>query len=249
MEIKKLENKSVVQQTIDFLTEAILHGDLKPGDKIPTETELAEQLGVARNSIREAVKILVFMGVLEIRRPEGTFVCNGFSDSLIDPMVYGVILNQGDSYEGLMELRAMMEAGVMRLVIDKASDEQIEALRGPLAELKKACETSSPDVTRVFEADNAFHEAIMQAGENLMVEKINNIVRQLTYSTRMDSVGDMIEQDRAMELYQVHEGLFEILRTRDKTNLEEKLGGTYFIPDEETGTEITYREYQEKDRK
>ena len=76
---KKIKNKSVVQTVVDSITKAIITGDLKPGDKIPTEMELAESFGVGRNSIREAIKILVYYGVLEIRRAEGTFVCDGFN--------------------------------------------------------------------------------------------------------------------------------------------------------------------------
>ena len=97
--LKKINRSSVVQRVIDRLTEAMLSGELKPGDKIPTEMELSEQLGVARNSIREAIKILVYIGVLEIKRADGTFVCNGFSESLIDPMIYGIILNQQNSQD------------------------------------------------------------------------------------------------------------------------------------------------------
>ena len=76
---KKIKNKSVVQTVVDSITKAIINGELRPGDKIPTEMELADSFGVGRNSIREAIKILVYYGILEIRRAEGTFVCNGFN--------------------------------------------------------------------------------------------------------------------------------------------------------------------------
>ena len=144
---------SAVQQTINYLTGAIMRREYTPGSKIPTENDLADLVGVSRNTVREAVKILVFMGVLEIRRPEGTFVCSGFSNSLIDPMLYGIILNQGDSYDGLMELREMMEVGVLRIVMMKAADEEIEKLREPLARLKDACMAEKPDLDTVFCAD------------------------------------------------------------------------------------------------
>lgn len=78
---KKIKNKSVVQTVVDSITKAIINGELRPGDKIPTEMELADSFGVGRNSIREAIKILVYYGILEIRRAEGTFVCNGFTRS------------------------------------------------------------------------------------------------------------------------------------------------------------------------
>ena len=77
--LKKINNKSMVQQVIDRLTQAILDKQLRPGDKIPTETELAESLGIGRSTVREAIKILVYIGVLEIKRAEGTYVCEGFS--------------------------------------------------------------------------------------------------------------------------------------------------------------------------
>ena len=109
LQYSKIKSTSVVEQTISFLTDAIMRRELRPGDKIPTEFELADKLGVSRNTVREAVKTLVFMGVLEIRRPEGTFVRSGFTESLIDPMIYGIILNQDDSFEGLMQLREMIE--------------------------------------------------------------------------------------------------------------------------------------------
>ena len=69
--LKPISTKSVVQQVIDRLTDAMLHKELRPGDKIPTEMELSESFGIGRNSVREAIKILVSYGVLEIRRPEG----------------------------------------------------------------------------------------------------------------------------------------------------------------------------------
>ena len=71
-------------------------------------------------------------------------------------MLYGIILNQGDSYDSLMELREMMEVGVMRIVMAKASDEEIERLREPLARLKEACMATSPIWTRFFARTTAF---------------------------------------------------------------------------------------------
>ena len=123
--LKKLNNESVVQRVINCLTDAMINKELRPGDKIPTELELSETLGVGRNSIREAIKILVYLGVLEIRRAEGTFVCEGFTESMIDPMIYGIILDKTDSYDNLMELREMMEAGVVRLAMAKYTEEDM----------------------------------------------------------------------------------------------------------------------------
>ena len=68
--LKSLKSESVVQRVINCLTDAMVNKELKPGDKLPTEPELAAAFGVARTSVREATKILTYMGVLESRRAE-----------------------------------------------------------------------------------------------------------------------------------------------------------------------------------
>ncbi len=230
--LKKQNRSSVVEYVIDTLTQAMIDRELKPGDKIPTEQELSEQLGVARNSVREAIKMLVFLGVLEIRRPEGTFVCNGFSESMINPMIYGIILNQGDSEESLMELREMIEAGVMRLVMKKAGDEDIRFLEEHLSELKTAFLTTPPDPDLAFEADNRFHDTIMEIGNNVMVSKINAIVRTLTHKTRYETVSRMVTTGRGQELYEAHEKIYKMLADRDRHAMNDAIRGTYFLDEQ-----------------
>lgn len=158
--LKKLNNESVVQRVINCLTDAMINKELRPGDKIPTELELSETLGVGRNSIREAIKILVYLGVLEIRRAEGTFVCEGFTESMIDPMIYGIILDKADSYDNLMELREMMEAGVVRLAMAKYTEEDMQNLEEKLSVMKAEIEKGPDNTQATFEADNEFHDAV-----------------------------------------------------------------------------------------
>ena len=162
--LRNLKKESVVQSVINCLTDAMRSKELKPGDQIPPEPELAASLGVARGSVREAIKILAYLGVLESKRSEGTFVCNGFQESMIDPMVYGIILNQ-DSFENLMELREMTEAGSMRLAMRKHDEEEMAELESLLESMKTALETPEP-VDAFFQADNLFHEKISQMGKN-----------------------------------------------------------------------------------
>lgn len=226
--LKKLNSESVVQQVIDCLTDAMLSKQLRPGDKIPTEMELAESLGVGRNSIREAIKILVYLGVLEIRRAEGTFVCEGFSESMIDPMIYGIILDKSDSYENLMELREMVEAGVVQLAMSKYDDEDMKNLEEKLSIMKEEIEKGPSNIMAAFEADNDFHDAVSQMGHNPLVDKINRVVRVLTHSVRLDSVTYMIENGRGQELYEAHEKIHSILKNRNHQNINQIIRDTYF---------------------
>ena len=136
--VKNLKKGSVVQSVINCLTDAMRNKELKPGDRIPPEPELAASMGVARSSVREAIKILSYLGVLESKRSEGTFVCSGFQESMIDPMIYGIILNQ-DSFDNLMELREMVETGIMRLASQKYDEEDGHALEVMLEQMKEIC--------------------------------------------------------------------------------------------------------------
>ena len=84
-----LPSGSKSEVIIQRITEALISGDLRPGDKIPTEQEFCDQLKIGRNTVREAIKVLIAFGVLEIRRSEGTFVVDHFSPKLMDSVLYG----------------------------------------------------------------------------------------------------------------------------------------------------------------
>lgn len=226
--LKKVNSESVVQLVINSLTDAMLARDLRPGDKLPTESELAESLGVGRNSIREAIKILVYLGVLEIRRAEGTFVCEGFSESMIDPMIYGIILDTSDSYESLMELREMMEVGVMQIAMDKYTQEEIDDLKVILDRMGAEIAKGPENVEKVFEADNEFHNAISHMGENGLIDKINQVVKTLTHAMRFNTVKTMLETDRGGELFEAHEKLYQVLVNRERNDMGAVVRKTYF---------------------
>jgi DNA-binding FadR family transcriptional regulator len=225
--LKSLRKESVVQSVINVLTDAIRSKELQPGDKIPPEPELAESLGVARSSVREAIKILTYLGVLESKRSEGTFVCDGYKESMIDPMVYGILLNQ-DSFENLMELREMTEAGMMRLAIEHHEDRELDELEAILGEMKKALELKENRVDTFFEADNRFHDKIAEMGKNPMADKINKVVRSLTHAVRYQTVSAMILSGKSDKLLDTHVQLFNAIRERDDTDLSKKVRSSYF---------------------
>ena len=225
--LKNLKSESVVQKVINCLTDGMVYGELKPGDKLPTEPELAATLGVARTSVREATKILTYLGVLESRRSEGTFVANGFQESMIDPMVYGIILNKGEDFDSLMELRELTEVGILRLAIKKRSEEGLETIREKLDAFSDAVEQE--DLTAAFQADNDFHDAVSSLCQNDLVDKINRVVRVLTYAVRQKTVYTMIQTGRGQELLQAHWKIYEILYTKNMEGLEEFIHDTYFL--------------------
>lgn len=227
--LKSLKSESVVQRVINCLTDAMVNKELKPGDKLPTEPELAAAFGVARTSVREATKILTYMGVLESRRSEGTFVSSGFQESMIDPMVYGIILNQGEDFQSLIELRELTEVGILRLAIKKQSPEGLELIRRRLEEFEAAAAREGDVLEAVFQADNNFHDAVSALCQNSLVDKINRVVRMLTYAVRHETVETMLTTGRIHELIQAHWRIYEVLSSKTEEGLEEIIHNTYFL--------------------
>ena len=225
--LKSLKKESVVQSVINRLTDAMRSKELKPGDRIPPEPELAEILGVARSSVREAIKILTYLGVLESKRSEGTFVCDGYSESMIDPMVYGIILNQ-DSFENLMELREMTEAGMMRLAIDHHDVEELKELEDIIEEMETIVKSDEDYVEAFFDVDNRFHDKIAEMAKNPMADKINRVVRSLTHAVRYDTVGHMIRSGKTEELIDAHRQLLNAIKAGNTHDLSNKVRETYF---------------------
>ena len=225
--LKSLKKESVVQSVINRITDAIRSGELSPGDKIPTEPELAESLGVVRSSIREAIKILTYLGVLESKRAEGTFICDGYSESMIDPMVYGIILNK-DSFDNLMELREMIEAGMMRLAIAHHDESELDDLEELLVKMKAASGSDEDSIAKFFKVDDMFHDKIAAMGKNPMADKVNRVVRSLTYAVRYQTVKTLLENGRSRELVEAHKELLEAIRNGNGQDLSDKVRESYF---------------------
>lgn len=227
--LKSLKSESVVQRVINSLTDGMISGELKPGDKLPTEPELAAAFGVARTSVREATKILTYLGVLESRRSEGTFVAEGFRESMIDPMIYGIILNKDDDFNSLMELRELTEVGILRLAMFKQTPAGLQQVEEQLERFADALEQGIGAETQVFEIDDEFHNAVSALCKNALVDKINRVVRVLTYAVRKETVESMIRQGRGQELLEAHRQIYQVLVERNITELNEIIRRTYFL--------------------
>ncbi|MBR1396851.1 MAG: FadR family transcriptional regulator [Selenomonadaceae bacterium] len=217
--LKPINDMSVVQQVIDRLTNAMINKELRPGDKLPPEMELAAMLGVGRNSVREAIKVLTSFGVLETRRPEGTFVTNGSSDRMIEPLLYGIILDQTDSLNALKELRELIDLGILKLAIQKATKQDMELLSKRLLQLKEKLKTA--DVEAIFEADDNFHEAISEAAHNSLSAKIATLVRKLTSEIRLRTIRNMINLGKISEMERAHQVLFDMIKDKNSGNTGE----------------------------
>lgn len=215
--LKPMASQSIVDRIINRLINAIIDGELKPGQKIPTETELCASMQVGRNSVREAIKALVAMGVLNIRRAEGTFVAEGFSDRMLDPMVYGLILEGGNS-SSLIELRRMFEVGVLQIAIEKARPEDIERIQKALSDLRAVIEKGC-NTEELLDADMLFHSTLVQTVRNSLVEKIYMVIERLSRSTRMKVTESFIMNDDQQNMLNLHEEMLRLIIDKDNESV------------------------------
>lgn len=229
--IKKIKTESIVQQVINSITDAIVSRELVPGDRLPSEPEMAAEFGVARSSVREAVKILAYLGVLESRRAEGTFVSTGFKDSMIDPMIYGIFLSGSDDFEHLIEIRQMIEVGMVRLAVKNKDDASLKLLHQKLKTMEEVLEHAGPDTIfeDFFRADNDFHDTLAEISKNPIADKLNRIARTMTYAIRHETVDTMLRTGKAQELIDAHWEIYRIIAEGKMAALDEIIMQTYFL--------------------
>ena len=136
MAIKPIKQKRVSDEVLEQIKDSIISGEWAPGTKIPGEMDLAEMFGVSRVSIRQAIHRLVGMGVLTIRRGEGTFVSEVFPKDYFNTLLPVLMIEAPDMVE-MLEFRAVIEIESARFAALRANDEDISRLEKALSNMKK----------------------------------------------------------------------------------------------------------------
>lgn len=207
-----INSQSVVATVIDSITNAIIAGHFRPGDKLPTETDLCNMLQVSRTSIREAIKVLVYMGILVIKHPEGTYVASGFSDSMLNPLVYGMMLETSDN-QSMIELRRMLEISILDLAIQKATPEDQEEVRLKCDQFISLLTRSDADIDQLVQADMEFHSSITDAAKNPLIKHVYDAIIKLTIPSRRKTTIIQME-NRSSFLIDIHRQMYDILLKR-----------------------------------
>jgi GntR family transcriptional regulator, transcriptional repressor for pyruvate dehydrogenase complex len=209
-----IQSSTVVQQIIDKITQSLIKGELKPGDRLPPEPELAIQLGVSRTSLREALKTLGGLGVLVARKRGGTFIATSGSQSMIDPLIFNLIIEKG-SKEDLFELRVLLEVDAIELVINKATPEDLDLLAIELAKFEKAIPSSNLEL--MAELDLQFHLHLLQITKNSSFIRISQVVMQL-FATPIKKTLHMIGPEQVLAN---HRSLYQAIVDRDLLKAKE----------------------------
>jgi GntR family transcriptional repressor for pyruvate dehydrogenase complex len=160
----------ITRKLLDYL----LSGEIKPGSKIPSERQLAEALGVGRSALREAIKSLSLLGLLDVRQGDGTYLSRSGSDLLPRVIEWGLLLEEPRILD-LLEARSELEIVVAGLAAQRASAEAVQSLVSGLEAMRAA----GDDVESYVEADIAFHLLVAKASGNDVLANILTSMRSL----------------------------------------------------------------------
>src|SRR5258706_7335002 len=158
---------SVTDDAIDKIRERIVSGAWRPGDRLPKESELAAELGLSRNSLREAVRALSQLRVLEVRQGDGTYVSSLEPGLLLESTGFISHLLLGETEIELYEVRRILEASAASLAAGRIDAAEKEDLAQSLERMREA-----KSVEELVEADVAFHTVIAKAAGNAVLASL-----------------------------------------------------------------------------
>jgi DNA-binding FadR family transcriptional regulator len=232
--LKALKRKQMLYQVVqDEVKAYIIEHNLKAGDPLPPETELAQQLNVSRNSVREAVKALEALGILEARHGTGLFVLDFSFDPILDNLAYGIMLDLKPLID-VLEVRFHLEYSMVDKVIQKKTPEQIQRLRGALDQLEAAAQQGFYSA----EADRAFHRHLYDEINNHILWRILDIfwmvLRQAEDHAALPRPSDPVESHR------VHVPILEALEAGDANAMRDAIRQHY------QGVEARVMKHQEE---
>jgi GntR family transcriptional repressor for pyruvate dehydrogenase complex len=172
-----IERTKLTTSVFEQLLSYVVKGSWKPGERIPPERELCQQLGIARTSLREALKAMELVGMLDSRVGDGTFVCPR-SEFLSRPLLWAFTGTDHEELQEIMEARTIIEENLAGLAAKRGSSEDIQSIG-------RAVQLMRDSIARgdsILEADMAFHMAVSAAAKNGVmlnaVQLLRNLLRQ-----------------------------------------------------------------------
>ncbi len=190
----------------EYVKQYILENNLGPGDPLPTETELANELGVGRSSVREAIKSLQSLGIIEVRHGNGTFVREYNFDPMLELLLYSVQYDKRTLWE-LHKVREWLELAVMGEVMEKITDHEIGLLDELMAEWERRIDEN--DVSTRMDED--FHKILHSTLHN---QTLLNLLK--VFWVVYDRVSDpSIANPEPQTTVREHREILEAVRARD----------------------------------
>jgi GntR family transcriptional repressor for pyruvate dehydrogenase complex len=210
-------NGSLVNQVIEQIKVALIKKELKPGEYLPSEEVLSKNFGVGKSSIREAIKMLQAMGVVEVRRGQGTIVCESIKEDSLNPIVFQLIIAGGNT-DDIIDLRMIFEPAYSIMAMKRATKQDVEDIKATIDHFEKLIKQG----TQTAQDDIDFHLAILKATHNPFVELIGNTILQLFKA----SIERSMEQIPELALHD-HRKIFDAFISGDENKLTQSIYASF----------------------
>ena len=213
-----IKRRMVYDELYDQIVSMISKGELKPGDKLPPERELAKQLKVSRQSIREALKKAETQGLVEVRHGEGTFVLSMVSHWMEEPLLIMITEEVGKVNE-FHEIRKLLEVWCARKAAEVATTRELKKLKKELVEMEKAIESLQPFGRLDFD----FHLSIVEASHNtLMLHMFTSLKRVFEFKYKISRIAKNFPEKHRI-LHMQHQEVYEAIKSRNPELAEQKM--------------------------
>lgn len=199
---------AVTDDAIDKIKHMIMTGELSPGDRLPPEKELSDRLGLSRNSLREAVKALEVIRVLDVRRGDGTYVTSLNPQLLLEAISFFVDIHDEKSLLEIFAVRRLLESHATGIAAVRATPEQVAGLRNELTTI-----AADTDMHELVEHDVRFHQTISALSGNTY---LTSLLASLTTETVRARVWRGLTETGAIErTLQEHRAIVDAIEAGD----------------------------------
>ncbi|MFJ3286529.1 FadR/GntR family transcriptional regulator [Streptomyces sp. NPDC086669] len=199
---------AVTDEAIEKIKGMIVSGALRPGDRLPKESELAAALGLSRNSLREAVRALSLMRILDVRQGDGTYVTSLDPQLLLEALSFVVDFHRDDTVLEFLAVRRILEPAATAMAAARIGERQLDALAVRLDRLGDA-----PSVEELVASDLEFHRGIaVAAGNSVLCSLLDGLSGP---TTRARIWRGLTQEDAVARTLREHRAILAALRDRD----------------------------------
>lgn len=218
MSFQPIVTKKIYEEIVEQIKDMISRGELEPGQKLPSEREMSESMGVSRASVREALTALEALGILDIRPGEGTFVKQTNISEIFEPLALVLAVERTPGAQ-LMEVRRVLETESAALAAMRASEANLTKIGENLDKMKNAS-----SIQQAVEYDLKFHFAIAEATQNTILLRIMNTVADLMHHTfRSDREKLYASPNNGKQILSEHTAIYTAIKNRNPQKARDKM--------------------------
>jgi len=211
LDLRPIRTKKIYEEIVQQIKDLISEGNLKPGDRLPSERELSERLAVSRASVREALSALAALGVIDIRPGEGTFIQNIRNNDIVQSLAMALLMDRKTVKE-LLEARQALESEAAFLAARRAGLDDLAKIAAILEDMRQDLEKGIIGE----EADLRFHLSIAEATKNSVLARlmhtVSDTMRQALRTSRMSLYTNPGNPEL---LFEQHIAIYEAIKARN----------------------------------